>query len=432
MSVGVQYVLISLFSGLVVLANAASMTHEHRRTRSFDYPRAVMTAAVAAGSLGFFVQIPTVYRAIDDAAGIPNLSILLAYTLFTACPALIHMWIGTWPGVGSFTSTQRILAVYGASCAALVALFASSAHPGEHPLDFAETYINQESTAWFILCYVVTFTLSWPVAVVRIHRGRVRARASGVRWLAHGLAACEIGMSATVFYSLALGTALLGAAIHDKSLSVWSTWPASSLAAASATCSCIGFTARTWGERWDAHLQRIVTGYADYMRLKQVAPLHRLVAGHTRNPVAAGGLRQHRLRDFAGRADYRSVQIWDGMDELARYRDPSVAQRAAVLGAALVEAIVWRQAAADKAAGRKPAVAYPVPPKGEIDQAALWHVLLSAALVSPLSMADPTGVDPLLTVANASGESGGAPFDRTLTAGADGEPHDPHLTAAEA
>lgn len=374
MSTSLQFILIATFAGAVALWHAAQMIVR----RQHEYSRWIMCVLIIAGCLGFIFQIPALYSAIDRIAGVANLSYLLACISFALCAGLIHLWISTWPGIAP--ASARTLIVAGAvGCALLAALFAAGTHPTERNEDFVVAYIHDPATAAMIVCYLALFCASWPLAALRVREGRHRASRGARRWLVHGLGFLELGVWSAAGYSLALVavpvTAAAGLSETERLVSV-----ANSLGALSATFSCIGFAARTWGPGWDRYLATAFTGYRERVRFRQLAPLYRLVvrSGQSTLQVPRGlGLRR---RASGAALTHQVVAITEALTDLAPYLDADVEDRAREWGDALVEAIVVNAAVAARRDGRTPARTADLPHHGDLRQETAHHARLSAAL----------------------------------------------------
>jgi hypothetical protein len=374
MSTGIQFLLIAAFAGLVAVWHAGQMI----RRRAHEYARWLMCAVIAAGCLGFIFQIPTVYAHIDRWAGIANLAYLMAACSFVLCAGLIQLWISTWPGIAP-VGARRLFAGYAAVCAILAALFALGHHPVEQTEDFTVAYIRDPWTAAMIVCYLVPFGLCWPWAAYRVHKGRIRARSGGRRWLVHGLTFLEVGLWGAVGYSLALAVVPIAVA-----LGVGGTQRviplANSLGAVSAGCSCIGLAARTWGPRWDRYLASTFAGYRDRVRYRQLGPLYRLVVRSRPTVLDTPRGLGLRRRESATALTHQVMAITEGLADLAPFLDADVQGQARAWSDALAEAIVVNAAVTARREGRRPERSASLPRFADLPRETAHHARLSAAL----------------------------------------------------
>lgn len=365
MSTGSQFLLTSVFALTVALINAIAMLRARRRAKHAhkpvpeDRPGWIMVGVLALGAGGFLFQIPSVYTRVDHLLHVPNASIVVAYLSFLSCEALIHVWIGTWPGTTP-RGLRAMTFALAAAAVALIALFAFGTHPVEHPLSFDTDYIHDPASGAFVSIYLTLFGLGWPWAAWRVHKAREKNRDAGKRWLVHGLAFLETGMWFTVAYSVTLALVPLSVAL-DMPEPSWAAPASSAFAAVSATCSCIGFSCRTWGTRWDNFLTNRYPGRDERFLFRLLQPLYRLVSSATpaedRQPPGLGVVNVNPGAALA----YQVLQIREGSELLAKHVSPEGAARAVEMGTAVAFAMMLQDGAENARAGRAPHGAVELP-----------------------------------------------------------------------
>ncbi len=353
------------------------------RRGAHDYARWVLVALLLVGSAAFLFEIPAVYQDVDQSLGVANVSILLSYGAWLLCSGLGLLWIGTWPGVAP-DAARSILLLWLLQAVALASLFFTGTHPVESPGTFDARYAHDPSTAGFLSCYLFSYSLSWSVAVWKVHEAKKLARGaaradSRKRWLARSLAWVEFGTSITLIYALCLAqepaSAVLGVAGSSR-IPV----TAAKLQAVSATISLIGLSFRFWGPAWDRFLGARAPGHEDRVAYRRLGRLYRLVIKcvprDLRSPRGLG----LEWRDCRNALTYQVTQIDEALIYVASYVDARVVREAREQARAYQARIVIRAAVRAQRRAIVPAEVAPLPIEASGDERTDVFVMISDGL----------------------------------------------------
>ncbi|GLF96417.1 MAB_1171c family putative transporter [Streptomyces yaizuensis] len=294
-------------------------------------PLALTTVAVFWGATAFAFGAPTVYRAVGETTGVPNLGTLLVYTSVVIygglAQAMALMWTPT-EHAGADRERPRIrgpIVRHTLLAALLVLLFLLGRPEGpETPLTFDVdqagdpvllVFLLLYQTGWFTACLSVAAVCRGHLRRVGPHEGRVR----------RGLLCVTTGTLICSTYGITKVIAILGAATGAYRVDVLSNVVGPMASALGAQVIVAGFCYPV--------LAKWLTDRRDY---RQLAPLWRaIVRDHApRQVLAPAGplLGRVALGSTGFLLTRRIIEITDAQRSLHPYLSP--AEAAAVAGGA--------------------------------------------------------------------------------------------------
>jgi hypothetical protein len=332
----------------VVSAAASAMNMLSMLRSGGDRARWLATGAFVAGAGGFAVQSPALYRRVDRATGIANVSTLFGFTLFVICAGFLRLWTNTWPGAHTPAGARRTVRTHTIAAVALATLFLAADHHTEYAGQFllAAAY---PGSALFIGVQQVFVGTFWALGATRCRRAR--RMLEGPCWQLHGLAALETGLYLGLGFAAYI-VGVLGFIATGGTISATWVMAGRLLSLTSVVLCCVGLTCGVWGPPLEALLEPFWCAVVPYRKLLH---LWRLLAGHDDLSPAPGGLLLP-LAELARETDYLLVRIWDGIASLSGYLDADLADdtlaKAAAAGIGEREALDQMAAAVLSAALR--------------------------------------------------------------------------------
>ncbi|MFC1430083.1 MAB_1171c family putative transporter [Streptacidiphilus sp. N1-3] len=259
------------------------------RRVGWDPALAAMAACPAFSGSAFLVATPVLYRAIDRAVGVPNLTTLLVYALITACGASAQVLLVLWPteqhqrrgGRAGWLALRRLrtqLAVFAVTLALMVTMFGAGAaevRARETPTTFDTVYASVPAVAVFLIVYQLAFFYTL-VRLAMLCRTLAADPAVAVRyWHGKGLALIGAGSCVALGYG-SCKLAAIALRLAGSHADVLSTVVAPEFASVGAVLIAAGFSATVAGPR-----------LVLWRRYRQVAPLQRVLTEavpHARMP----------------------------------------------------------------------------------------------------------------------------------------------------
>ncbi|GAB2875303.1 MAB_1171c family putative transporter [Streptomyces mayteni] len=226
-------------------------------------------ATVFACAAILTTSAPATLGALDDLAGVPNVSFVVSFSLVVVLAASVRILIVYWrePGDAAHANTiaRRWILGYGLVVLAMVILFWAGDAPVERRTDFETYYATTPLIAAFVLLYLG----AQAVALVSVIRGcRGWARLAGDPWLRRGLWLITVGSVCGLGVSTLRGTAVAARWFGTN-------WDALNTVA-SVVCAMVGLTLGALGfaiPAWGGHLARLRDWLESYRDYRAVYPL---------------------------------------------------------------------------------------------------------------------------------------------------------------
>jgi hypothetical protein len=347
-----------------------------------------LTAALFVLGLVFTVSTPAVWTRIDDAAGQPNLSVLLSQACVMIWTVIVQVLMVQWayPPAAVRPKVRARVAIASVTIAAMIVLFFLAPSLPEDNTNFAARYAGRPYITEYLCVYIVAF--GWMQGEI-VYLSLRTIKAGGRAWLRRGLRANAAGAMLGLVYCLVRISDVVAATTGAADPTRWED-VARLAVGIGVLLPPIGWTMPSWGPRL-TEARGWASSAAAYWRLyplwsllraefpgKDLAPPRGLAAR-----IALSDLR-------AWRIPRRLALIWDCMLELRPYRDPELEQSAAQRGAAgeaevlLAALAAYKQSRQQAAAGPGPAAAAaPAPEETDRDQLAGelgWLIAVSQAV----------------------------------------------------
>lgn len=293
-----------------------------------DHVRRIVCVDFALTVIAFTSAAPTVYVALGDVTGIPNIATLVVYVSVLSASVWFQAWLQAWshPVEVARTRGRRRFIAYGPVIAAMVVLFIAGNVPEQRPIDFDAHYATTPFITEFLLLYYAGFAVAW------IGAGMLGWRYAGIvrqPSLARGLRVISVGAAFALLYCVGKIAAVTGALIGWDLTRLSTVWAPAS-ASLGAVVMTIGITLPRWEPRLTAAAYRL-------WAFRTLYPLWRAMydadPGIALDPPPAGWRAAYGLRDLRHRLYRRVIEINDGRLTLLRdHFDPRVADAARQLG----------------------------------------------------------------------------------------------------
>lgn len=379
----VLYPLAALVAFGAALYKLPAAARRHR-----DPDLVTLTAALFVLGLVFLVSTPAVWTRIDDAAGQPNLSVLLSQSCVMIWTVIVQVLMVQWaypPGTVRARITVRV-AVAAVTVAVMVTLFFLAPPLPEDNTNFAALYAGRPYITAYLCVYIAAFGwMQGEIVYLCLRTIKVGGRA----WLRRGLRATAAGAMLGLVYCLVRVSDVVAATTGAGDPTRWEN-VARLAVGIGVLLPPIGWTMPSWGPRltvtrgWAANI-------AAYWRLYPLWSLLHAAFPDKDLDAPRGLTARIAFRDLrAWRIPRRLALIWDCMLELRPYRDPGLEQSAAPLGAdgeaeVLLAALdAYRQSRERQPAGTSPDLAAAAPPdeaaREQLSGELGWLVAVSQAV----------------------------------------------------
>jgi hypothetical protein len=279
------------------------------------------------------VTIPPVQQAIDRAAGVPDLALLLRHCLALGCACAAQMFLlyASYSPISASPRVRRQVWVMAGTVSAMAVLFAAGKVHRE-PFDI----LGGHRVGWLVLLYWLLWLGYEGLALANATRLLGRwARLSDDVLLPSGLRLISVGAAVGlgyVGYHLVILASLFGwpprYLLGDQQLVI------QGLTIASQALLVVGLTLPAWGPR--VGLPRLLEWVGQYRALRRLYRLWRelcqALPGVALEPPTGVWRDRLRLRDLAFWLHRRVGEIRDAQLRLRPWRDPRAARTAEELG----------------------------------------------------------------------------------------------------
>lgn len=282
-----------------------------------------LTAALFVLGTVFAVSTPAVWTRIDQAAGWPNLSVLLSQGCVMIWTVTVQVMMVLWayPPARARAKARTRLLIAAATLAVMVTLFALAPVLPEDSIDFAARFAGRPYISAYLCVYIVAF--GWMQGEI-VYLSLRTIQAGGRAWLRRGLRLNAAGAILGLVYCLVRVSDVVTATTGIANPVRWEN-VARLAVGIGVLLPPIGWTMPSWGPRLTGARNWAVNARA-YWRLYPLwSVLHGTFAGKELDPDPPRGLAARiAFRDLRWRMTRRLALIWDGMLELRPYRDPEL------------------------------------------------------------------------------------------------------------
>jgi hypothetical protein len=292
-----------------------------------------LTAALCVLGTVFAVSTPAVWTRIDQAAGWPNLSVLLSQGCVMIWTVTVQVMMVLWayPPDRARAKVRTRLLIAAATIAAMTALFALAPVLPEDSTDFAARFAGRPYITAYLCVYIVAFGwMQGEIVYLCLRTIQVGGRA----WLRRGLRLNAAGAILGLVYCLVRTSDVVTATTGIANPVRWED-VARLAVGIGVLLPPIGWTMPSWGPQLTGPRGWAVNAWAYWQLYPLWSVLRGTFADKDLDPAPPRGLAARvAVRDLRWRMTRRLALIWDGTLELRPYRDPALepARRASAAG----------------------------------------------------------------------------------------------------